>query len=158
MPISSLGAAHVAAALAALVFGALVLLMRKGTSLHRAMGMAYTVAMVALNVAALLIYRINGHFGPFHVLALVTLVTIGLGIKAIVARPRRLARHYQMMSFSYLGLLSAATTQLLLNLPAFHGPLRGTITGVVSAVLFTGLGRIILPRLQYRALSGLAAD
>jgi len=38
MPISSLGAAHVAAAHAAIALGMIVLLMRKGTQLHRAMG------------------------------------------------------------------------------------------------------------------------
>ncbi|HML11188.1 MAG TPA: DUF2306 domain-containing protein [Stellaceae bacterium] len=158
MPISSLSAAHVAAAFAALVFGALVLLMRKGTSLHRAMGSAYTAAMIVLCIAALLLYRMTGRFGPFHILAVVTLVTIGLGIKAIVARPRRLSRHYQMMTFSYLGLLSAATTQLLLYLPALHGVVRGTITGIASAVAFTAAGAIILPRLQRRALARIATD
>src|ERR1700733_11530124 len=79
MPISSIGAAHVAAALAALALGAIVLAMRKGTQLHRAMGMAYAAAMIVLCVTALMIYRINGHFGPFHVLALLSLATIFAG-------------------------------------------------------------------------------
>jgi uncharacterized membrane protein len=47
MPISSLGAAHVAAALAALALGMIVLLMRKGTQFHRAIGMGYAMAMRA---------------------------------------------------------------------------------------------------------------
>jgi len=159
MPISPLGASHVAAALTALVFGALVLLMPKGTQLHRAMGMGYTMAMIVLNATALLIYRITGHLGPFHVLAALSLATIVAGVLAVARRRRGwLSRHYQMMSFSYLGLLSAGTTQMLLNLPTFHGPVRGTVTGIASAVAFTAFGFIILPRLQRRALSAVAVD
>ena len=159
MPISPLGAAHVAAALAALGFGALVLLMRKGTQLHRAIGMAYATAMIALCVTALMIYRISGHFGPFHVLALVSLATIVGGVMAVLRRrPGWLSKHYRMMTFSYLGLLSAGTTQMLVNLPALHGPVRGMVTGVASAVAFTAAGAIILPRLQRRALAAVAAD
>jgi uncharacterized membrane protein len=159
MPISSIGAAHVAAALAALAFGLFVIATRKGTQLHRAMGMAYAIAMVVLNLCALMIYRINGHFGPFHVLALLSLATIFAGVAMAVMRPRNwLVRHYLMMNLSYLGLLSAATTQMLVNVPALHGAERGTMTGIVSAVAFTAIGFIILPRLQRRALAAIAAD
>jgi uncharacterized membrane protein len=159
MPISSIGAAHVAAALAALAFGLFVIATRKGTQLHRAMGMAYAIAMVVLNLCALMIYRINGHFGPFHVLALLSLATIFAGVAMAAMRPRNwLARHYLMMNFSYLGLLSAATTQMLVNVPALHGAVRGTMTGIVSAVAFTAIGFIILPRLQRPALSAVEAD
>jgi uncharacterized membrane protein len=159
MPISSIGAAHVAAALAALALGAIVLAMRKGTQLHRAMGMAYAAAMIVLCVTALMIYRINGHFGPFHVLALLSLATIFAGVAAVVRRrPGWLAKHYRMMNFSYLGLLSAATTQTLINLTALHGARRGTIIGVASAVAFIATGRIILPRLQRRVLAAVGMD
>jgi uncharacterized membrane protein len=159
MPISPLGAAHVAASLAALVFGMLVLAMQKGTQLHRAMGMAYAAAMLVLNVSALMTYQINGHFGPFHTLALLSLATIVIGVTVVMRRrPGWLSRHYQMMNFSYLGLLSAATTQMLVNLPALHGPIRGTATGVVSAMVFTAVGFIILPRLRRRALAAIVTD
>jgi uncharacterized membrane protein len=159
MQVSVLGAAHVAAALAALLFGALVLAMRKGTPLHRAIGMGYATAMLGVNATALLIYRINGHFGPFHVLALLSLATLAAGVAMVVLRPRNwLVRHYMTMNFSYLGLLSAATTQMLVNVPAFHGAVRGTATGVISAVAFTAAGVIILPRLQRRALARVGGD
>jgi len=154
MPISPLGAAHVAASLAALAFGALVLFLPKGTQFHRAMGTAYAVAMVALNIAALAIYRMTGRFGPFHALALLSLATIVVGIFAITQG--RVGRHYQMMTFSYLGLLSAAATQMLVNLPVFSG--RGMTVGIASAVAFTALGAIILPRLQRRALATIETD
>lgn len=159
MTLSMLGAAHAAAASAALAFGALVLLVPKGTQLHRALGMAYVVAMVALNFAAFGIYRINGHFGPFHVLALLSLGTVLAGVAMVLRRPRNwLARHYQMMSFSYLGLLSAGVTQMLVNLPLLHGAVRGTLTGVASAAAFTAAGAFVLPRLQRRALAAVSSD
>ncbi len=156
MPISSLGAAHVAAAVAALTFGLLVFVLPKGTQLHRAMGFAYTAAMVAVNIAALGIYRSSGHFGPFHLLALLTLATIVGGI--VAASRGRIGRHYQMMSFSYLGLLSALATQMLIQFPFFRGGFRGMAVGIASALLFTAGGAIILPRLQRRVLRAVAAD
>lgn len=156
MMISMLGAAHVAAAFAALVFGFVVVVLPKGTELHRALGMGYTTAMVVLNIAALMIYRASGHFGPFHLLALLSLATIGGGIVAVSRG--RIGRHYQMMTFSYFGLLSAGVTQLLVQLPLFHGAGRGMAVGIASAVAFTAIGAIILPRLQRRVLAGIAAD
>jgi len=47
---SSLGAAHFAAALAALALGLVVLLARKGTDLHRLFGLGYVVAIITVNV------------------------------------------------------------------------------------------------------------
>ena len=59
MPISSFGAAHVAAALAALAFGMMVLIMRRDTRLHRTMGMGYAMTMVAVNGTVLTIYGLS---------------------------------------------------------------------------------------------------
>jgi uncharacterized membrane protein len=77
-----LGWTHTAAALAALIAGAAVLLTRKGTRRHRQLGWAYAVSMLLLNVTALLIYRLFGRFGPFHVGALFSLVTVIAGTSA----------------------------------------------------------------------------
>jgi uncharacterized membrane protein len=159
MPISSLGAAHVAAALAALAFGFMVLAMRKGTQLHRAIGMGYATAMVAVNVTALTIYRLTGHFGPFHALAILSLAMVVAGAAAVVLRPRNwLAKHYRMMSFSYLGLLAATTAEITIRVPALHvnSPARGITIGIASAVVFTAAGAITIPRLQRRALAAVA--
>ena len=161
MPISSLGAAHAAAALAALAFGLMVLAMPKGTQLHRAIGMGYATAMVAVNVTALSIYRLTGHFGPFHALAMLSLATVIAGVAAAVLRPRNwLVKHYRMMSFSYLGLLAGTTAEIAIRVPALHvnGPARGMTIGITIAVVFTAAGAIIVPRLQRRALAALVAD
>jgi hypothetical protein len=78
MAISSFGAAHVAAAFAALAFGMMVLIMRKGTQLHRAMGMGYAMVMVAVNGTALTIYRLRSVRDP----AARARLTVPLGVSA----------------------------------------------------------------------------
>jgi uncharacterized membrane protein len=161
VPISSFGAAHAAAALTALAFGFMVLAMRKGTQLHRAIGMGYATAMVAVNGTALTIHRLTGHFGPFHALAILSLATVVAGVAAAVLRPRNwLVKHYRMMSFSYLGLLAATTAEIAIRVPALHvnSPARGMTTGIAIAVLFTAAGSVILRRLQRRALAAIVAD
>jgi uncharacterized membrane protein len=161
MPISPLGAAHVAAALAALAFGLMVLAMRKGTHLHRAIGMGYAMAMLAVNVTALSIYRLTGHFGPFHALAVLSMPTIVAGVAVVMLSLRNwLPKHYRMMSFSYLGLLAATTAEIAIRVPALHvnSPARGMTVGLATVFVFSAAGVIIVPRLQHRALAAVAAD
>src|SRR5690348_4187802 len=118
MNFSALGAAHGAAAVAALALGLFVLAEHKGTSTHRALGSAYVVAMVATNLTALGVYRLTGQFGAFHLLALVSLAAVGRGVVAVIRRrPGWLATHYYAMAWSYLGLLSAAAAELVARSP-----------------------------------------
>jgi len=51
-----LGTIHLGSACAALITGALVLRMAKGTRVHRRTGYAYFVSMLVTNSSALLIY------------------------------------------------------------------------------------------------------
>ena len=152
----SLGWIHIIAALGALLSGAAVLLIRKGTRRHRQLGWAYVVSMLLLNVTALLIYRLFGRFGPFHVGAVFSLVTVVAGAAAAlgarrartgrdpVARSRALERHYQWMTWSYVGLLAAAVSEIATRMPALR-PRPGQemafgITVVLATILVFGLG------------------
>lgn len=63
----ALGTTHVGFGLASLVCGVGVFSLRKGTNAHRAIGAVYVLTMFGLNVTALLIYRVFGGFGVFHV-------------------------------------------------------------------------------------------
>src|SRR6476661_2846417 len=102
----SLGWTHTFAAITALVSGAGVLLTRKGTRRHRQLGWIYVVSMLLLNATALMIYRLFGRFGPFHVGAVFSLVTVIMGTLAALrargargqrdatARAEALERHY----------------------------------------------------------------
>jgi uncharacterized membrane protein len=163
MTLSALGAAHFASACAALLFGLIVLLQHKGTTSHRALGGAYVAAMILLNLTALGVYRLTGQFGPFHVLALVSLAVVIRGIAAAIRRcPGWLVMHYYFMVWSYIGLLAAACTEVMARVPPFRGLIGGgqrtVLFGLAIAVLFTIVGMILLPRLQARALAHHGVD
>jgi uncharacterized membrane protein len=160
---SSLGAAHVAAASLALALGFVVLLARKGTPCHVLFGAGYVTAMAVVNISALGLYRLTGQFGPFHALAMVSLAVVMSGVLAVLRRRDRwLARHYQLMTYSYLGLWAAAVAEAVTRLKllgTLAGGSRGALAvGVAIAVLFAALGYLVIPRLKGVALRGLAHE
>jgi uncharacterized membrane protein len=110
----ALATGHVVAALSALGAGAGVLLMPKGTHIHRVIGTVYVLALVVVNVAALSLHRENT-FGVFHALAVVSLVTIAVGITPLLfgkRSPPVVATHAYCMTWSYAGLVAAGCGQL----------------------------------------------
>lgn len=152
----SIGWVHTVAAVGALVAGAAVLLTRKGTRRHRQLGWAYVVSMLLLNGTALLIYRLFGRFGPFHAGAIFSFVTVIAGTAAALgarrarvrrdapARTRAMERHYQWMTWSYVGLAAAAVSEIATRLPSLRprpgqGMMFG-ITVVVATILVVGVG------------------
>jgi uncharacterized membrane protein len=157
---SLLGWIHTVAALAALTAGAAVLLTGKGTRRHRQLGWTYVASMVLLNATALLIYRLFGHFGPFHVAAVFSFATVVAGTAAAVAarrargtageRARALERHYQWMTWSYVGLAAAAVSEIATRIPALRpGPGQGLVFGItiaVATVLVVGVGAVLIRR------------
>lgn len=117
---SSLGWTHLVFALIALLAGATVLLTPKGTRLHLTLGHVYATSMLGLNVTALLIYHLTGRFNVFHALALVSLVSLALGLgPVLLRRPRHgwLARHARFISGSYVGLVAAAAAEVAARVP-----------------------------------------
>ena len=158
----SLGWTHTLAAIVALLAGAAVLLVRKGTRRHRQLGWAYVVSMLVLNGTALLIYRLFARFGPFHVGAIFSFVTVVAGTVAAlgarrargrldaVARARALALHYQLMTWSYVGLAAAAVSEIATRLPALRPrPEQGLAFGItvaVASVLVVGVGAQMIRR------------
>jgi uncharacterized membrane protein len=106
--------AHVLGALSALGAGAAVLLLPKGTHTHRAIGAVYVLALVLVNVAALSLHR-ESTFGVFHALAVVSLVTIAVGLSPLLLGKRSLpvlTNHAYCMTWSYAGLVAAGCGQL----------------------------------------------
>jgi uncharacterized membrane protein len=154
---SSLGAVHFTTAIVALAFGAIVLGAPKGTPLHRTIGAGYVAAMVILNASALAIYRLTGHFEPFHALALFSLATVMRGMApALRRRPGWLIAHYWHMAWSYLALLAAACSEIVvrvfLRAGIFTGPWQVIGVGIAIAILFVLLGMVVLPRLRRAAM------
>lgn len=151
------GQIHVASAVAALVTGGWIVLRPKGTATHRGVGWVYAFSMLVLNVTALLIYRLTGSFGPFHVAALASLATLIAGI--IPAWRRRpadkwLDHHYFWMAYSYLGLLAATVAETATRVPsvqAFAGgptPVFWIVVIIASVAVFIVGGRVIRRRFE----------
>ena len=130
--------AHVVAALTALLAGVAVLLLPKGTHTHRAIGTAYVLALVLVNVAALSLHRENV-FGVFHVLAVASLATIAVGLSPLLLgkrSPRVIATHAFCMTWSYAGLAAAGCGQLAVAVG--HDLAAWVVPVVIGAVLSIG--------------------
>lgn len=141
---------HVAAAVIALLGGLLVVLWRKGKALHRLAGLVYVFAMLVTNISALMIYRLTGHFGLFHVFALLSLFYTIAGLIMPIFRPRNwLDSHIQWMSWSYLSLLAAAMNELLIRLPLhLDTPSRTIAVGIGLGTVLTAIGLGLRPHLR----------
>ena len=113
------GTVHLFLGLLAVTLGLAVVVMRKGTAAHRRAGLFYAVVMVLLNATALMIYDLFGRFGPFHVLALVSLATVSAGVVPVwLRRPRAwLELHARFMSWSYAGLIAAFFSEIGTRVP-----------------------------------------
>jgi len=154
MPLT--GQVHVASAIVALAAGAWIIWRPKGTATHRRVGWVYAAGMLTLNVTALMIYRLTGTFGPFHIAALVSLVTLIIGlVPAWRRQPANwLDHHYFWMAYSYLGLLAATVAETATRVPAvqsFAGgptPVFWTVVVVSSIAVFVVGGRVIRQRFE----------
>jgi uncharacterized membrane protein len=137
----ALATGHVAAASSALLVGAAVLLMPKGTQTHRAIGSLYGVALILVNVAALSLHRENT-FGVFHGLAVASLVTLAVGLSPLLLgsrSPQVIATHAYCMTWSYAGLVAAGCGQLAVAFgqTAWVVPLViGTALSISAVVIF----------------------
>jgi uncharacterized membrane protein len=107
---STIGLVHLLSALLAMLTGAIVLLNNKGGQFHKRMGYAYVALMVTVNVTAFMIYHLFGKFGPFHILALVSMTCILGGMIPVFYR-RQISSwmhwHYYFMNWSVVGLYAA---------------------------------------------------
>jgi uncharacterized membrane protein len=127
---------HVLAAFLALVVGAAVLLLPKGTHTHRVIGTVYVVVLVVVNLAALSLHRENT-FGVFHALAVASLVTIAVGLSLLLLGTRSppvIATHAYCMTWSYAGLVAAGCGQLAAAVGQGDG--GWVVPVVIGAVLF----------------------
>ena len=163
MTISTLGTIHMIAALAALALGLVVLLNPKGTPLHRLLGAGFVAALVTVNLSSFGIVNINGHFGPFHILAAVSLFTLARGILAVIRRrPGWLVTHYRAMCASYIALVSAAAAEAMIHIPATRALLGDVRTGVIASLcviaVIVVVGRMAVYRFERRALGRFAAS
>lgn len=141
-----LGTIHVVLAIIAIAVGATMFLLKKGGRSHRTLGYLYSVALLLVNLSALSVYQDSEGLGPFHILALVSLVTLGAGIlPAFFRKPKTawMPRHAYFMSWSYIGLIAAGAGQLATTISEFPGVVA---VGVPSIVIVLIGGAVIHAR------------
>ncbi|WP_299821232.1 DUF2306 domain-containing protein [uncultured Pontibacter sp.] len=136
---SALGWFHLIVALLAMVAGAFVLATKKGTEKHKRMGYSYVIAMALVCTSALGIYNLTGRFGLFHIMAVISSLTLALGMVPLLVKSMPLkykAVHLWFMYYSVLGLYAAFASELSVRLP--DKPFFAMV-GIATVIVF-GLG------------------
>ncbi len=130
-----------------------MLLLPKGTHAHRVIGTVYVLALLLVNVAALSLHR-ESTFGVFHALAVVSLVTIAVGLSPLLAGRRSpvvIANHAYCMTWSYAGLVAAGCGQLTVvvgeDVGAWAVPVAIATVLSISGVVIFGRVPSILDRM-----------
>lgn len=148
----ALSTLHISASILALVLGAWVLIVHKGDRRHRRMGRAYAISMLVVNVTAFGIYRLFGGFGPFHIAAIVSLLTLLAGMRPVLLRTRPkhwYTTHMIFMYWSVVGLYAAFASEVLVRLPERPGAYFGLLVGAATAVIM-GVAGLLQGRLVKR--------
>ncbi len=107
---SNTGLIHLIFSVLAMVLGAIVIFGKKGTAFHKKVGYAYSVSMVGCIITAFMIYRLFDGWGMFHYMAVVSTISLVLGIApAILRKPEGhwIGLHYGFMYWSVVGLYAA---------------------------------------------------
>ncbi len=114
------GFIHLISSTAALALGTLVLIITKGTRLHKNFGYGYFISMVVLNITAFSIYRLFGRFGAFHIGAIISSATLLAGIlPPLFFRHKKswIIFHFTFMYYSVIGLYAAFVSEIIVRLP-----------------------------------------
>jgi len=103
---------HLLAAVPALILGAFMLALPKGTPRHKLMGRTWVAIMLVATLSSFFIQQLRaGHgFSWIHLLSLWTLTALGIAIYSI--RRGNVRRHRTFMIGTYLGLCGAAVGAL----------------------------------------------
>jgi hypothetical protein len=139
------GAIHAALALLCIAVGLIQFLAPKGSAGHRARGYLYVYAMLVVDGTALSLYPATGHFNVLHAGAIANLTCIVIAIVPMLWNPRpRYWKHlhYHWISWSYVGLMSAAAVQLVIRVNPSRTPAQAMTFAATIAV--SGIGYIII--------------
>lgn len=152
-----IGIIHTLFAIIAIIVGLMIFLMRKGTRRHRTMGYVYIISMLGLNITALMIYKVLGFFGPFHVLALISLAALFAGWwPAYRKKPpeKWLRKHYEGICWSYIGLMAALVAEIAVRLPWVKGFGKAfAIVTFVSSFIIVFIGAYFMHRFREQTLA-----
>ncbi|NQY09978.1 MAG: DUF2306 domain-containing protein [Flavobacteriales bacterium] len=132
------GLIHLIVSVLALITGTFVLLMRKGTNIHKKVGYVYVFSMVVMLITSFLIYRLFNGWGVFHYFSLVSVVTILCGMVPTLFKKQLknwISIHYKFMYWSVIGLYCALFSEILTRFPSvrFDGGLFILVGGAFLA-------------------------
>ena len=147
--LTSAATLHLGLAMFCIVIGLVQLLRPKRGAGHRARGYAFVYAMLVTDGTALLLYRFTGQFNVLHVGAIANLICIVMAVVPMLRNPRPKNwkyQHYYWIAWSYVGLMSAAATQLVvrLGLPATHG--QAWVVTLAATMAVSAIGYILIER------------
>lgn len=141
MPITVL---HISAALLSVVFGAVILLARKGTPRHRRRGRVYGVALLVMVASSFFITDLRDGWSVFHAVSILTAALVLFGWwQPVFGRSRAgwLRRHTLSMQLSYLVLIVTGTAQFFDYLPLPNDALNAIV--FLQLPLMVGIAAII---------------
>src|ERR1700704_4129579 len=137
-----------------IVVGLVQLVRPKGGSIHRALGYAFVYAMLVADGAAMLVFQFTGRFNILHIGALVNLLCIILAVVPVLRSPRPSNwkyQHYYFISWSYVGLLAAAVTELVVRTNPLATREQAWMVTAAASVVVTVIGYVLINR--YRPVS-----
>lgn len=126
---------HASCATLAMGLGAIVLIRRKGTPVHRLIGRIYVVLMLIVATSALFIneIRLIGPFSPIHIFVIVVYVSVFMAIWNI--RHGKVEAHRAWMVSMYFGALFLTGAFTLLPGRRMHDVLFGAQSGFLPAAI-----------------------
>ncbi|UJW84602.1 DUF2306 domain-containing protein [Devosia sp. SL43] len=142
---------HAFSAIAAFALGAFVLWRKKGTRLHRTLGMVWVVLMLVVATSSLFIneIRLIGPFSPIHIFAAMTYIGLGQSLWAIRVQ-RNVAAHRAGMQGVYLGALLLAGAFTFLPGRRMHAVLFGADAGWTPSLIVIGAALVATAILWWR--------
>lgn len=144
------GIIHVVLAIAALIIGAVVAFRPKGGRRHRILGYFYAIFLLLVNVSALSVYKESVGMGPFHILAVISLVTLISGfVPAFLRRPVSswLNLHAYLMSWSYVGLVAAGVAQIVTMSSGLPAPFAVALPSILIVIIGGALIHTRVPKI-----------
>ncbi len=116
----NIGLTHLISGIFAVIFGGLILLLKKGTKTHRQVGYLYVISMIILIISSFGIYRLFGKFGLFHFFSIVATSSLMLGMVPMLKKIRTskdYKTHFTRMYFSVVGLYAAFAAESFVRIP-----------------------------------------
>jgi uncharacterized membrane protein len=141
---SDTGLIHFIASIFALLLGTFILVLNKGTTIHKIFGRLYALTMLVVLITAFMTYRLFGTWGIFHWTAVISSLTLVCGlIPILIKRPinNYKSLHFSFMYWSIMGVYGAFVSETLVRMPKVV-----VESGIPNSVFYnmTGIGTALV--------------